>query len=172
MGDFWSVFPGNQMQAGSSSVEEDGVGVWFILCQLMFTALLSVPVITQLPLCGWTLICTHELQNSEPCCHRSHQSRKGLMNVALSETVQVDVCIIIGYYWDGDELCVLSIAMTKIRGTLWLAVKSLCTRAGSVGQHSFVSKWENSYAVQLWRLCLEAQRQVQQNLIQCQQIKP
>lgn len=45
--------------------------------------------------------------------HKWHQSRKGLMKVAASEIVQVEAFIIIGYYWDADELCVLSIAMNK-----------------------------------------------------------
>lgn len=64
---------------------------------------------------GRMLICTHELHNSEPRCNKSHQLRKGLMKVAPSEIVQVDAFIISGYYWDGDELCVLSIAMNKRR---------------------------------------------------------
>lgn len=109
VGDFWSVFPGNQMpvQPRHNSDEEDGVGVWFISCQLMFIALLSVPVLTHSLLFGRMLIFTHELPNSEPHRHKSPQLSKGLIKVVPSTIVQVDAFIITGYYYyDGGELCV------------------------------------------------------------------
>lgn len=107
VGDFWSAFPGNQMpvQPGRSSDEEDGVGVWFILCQLMFTGLLSIPVITRSLHVCWMLMCAVHM-SFMTASRESDQSRKGLMKVALREIVQVDAFIIIGYCCDGDELCV------------------------------------------------------------------
>lgn len=92
MGDIQSVFPGNQMpvQPRPSGDEEDGVGVFFISRQLMFTALLSVPVITHLLLLGGMRTSARSRRNSEP---RSYNEKENTLG-AFSK---------IDYHKDGNE---------------------------------------------------------------------
>lgn len=97
MGDIQSVFPGNQMpvQPGPSGDEEDGVGVFFISRQLMFTALLSVPVITHLLLLGWMHAVVVTVS------HTATMRKKN----ALGKFIKID------YHKDGNEFLFLPSAL-------------------------------------------------------------
>lgn len=117
MGDIQSVFPGNPMpvQPGPSGDEEDGVGVFFISRQLMFTALLSVPVITRLPLLGRMRTSACGRRNSEP---HSYDEKKKKCSGHIYQTW-------LPQRWKWVSVFTVSIAINERKGTLWLAGKTL-----------------------------------------------
>lgn len=106
--DVWAVFPGNQMplQPGPSGDEEDGVGVFFILHQLTFTGLLSVPVVTHW-LCLSSMLCV-----SSAAPDHTRSQKKGQR---------------------GSLSAFRRVVLNKRRGTLWLAVKMVLHKSRKCG---------------------------------------